>query len=72
VATLQDLDLRDTAITVGRAAGLSDEQIASRSLHSLKRIKDVLDKHYTEIGQDIANAGADKLNAHLASLGVAL
>lgn len=72
VATLMDLDLRDTAITVGRAAGLSDTEIASRSLHSLKRIKDVLDKHYTEIGQEIADAGAGKLNSYLKGMGVAL
>ncbi|WP_332772973.1 hypothetical protein [Phenylobacterium sp.] len=72
VATLQDGDLRDTAITVGKAAGLSNEEIASRSLHSLKRIADVLDKHYVEIGQDVADAGALKLNDYLAAKGVAL
>lgn len=72
VATLRDLDLRDTAITVGKAAGLSDTEIASRSLHSLKRIKDVLDKHYTEIGQEVADAGALKLNDYLAARGIAL
>lgn len=72
VATLLDLDLRDTAITVAKAAGLTDEQIASRSLHSLKRIKDVQDKHYVEIGQDVADAGAAKLNDYLAAKGVAL
>lgn len=72
VATLRDQDLRDTAITIGKMAGLTDEQIASRSLHSLKRIRDVLDKHYVEIGQDIADAGAERLNAYLLGQGVAL
>jgi hypothetical protein len=72
VATLLDLDLRDTAITVGKAAGLSNEEIATRSLHSMKRIADVLDKHYTELGQDIANAGAKKLNDYLAAGGIRL
>lgn len=71
-ATVKDLDLRDTAITVGKAAGLSAEQIATRSLHSLKRIHDVLDKHYVELGQEIADAGASKLNEYLAAKGVAL
>jgi hypothetical protein len=72
VATLRDQDLRDTAITIGKAAKLTDEEIASRSLHSLKRIRDVLDKHYVEIGQDIADAGAERLNAYLLGQGVAL
>ncbi|WP_293385616.1 hypothetical protein [Phenylobacterium sp. SCN 70-31] len=72
VATLRDQDLRDTAITVGKAAGLTDEEVASRSLHSLKRIRDILDKHYVEIGQDVADAGAGKLDTYLAGLGVAL
>jgi hypothetical protein len=72
VATLWDLDLRDTAITVAKAAGLSNEQIATRTLHSLKRIADVLDKHYVDLGQDVADAGADKLNAYLGAKGVRL
>lgn len=72
VATLRDLDLRDTAITVAHAAGLDPVQIASRSLHSLKRIQDVLSKHYVEIGQEIADAGAVKLNDYLAARGIAL
>lgn len=71
-ATLLDLDLRDTAITVGKSAGLSNEEIATRSLHSMKRIADVLDKHYTELGQEIADAGAGKLNAYLKARGIAL
>ena len=72
VADFRDQDLRDTAITVAFQAGLTPAEIASRSLHSLKRIHDVLDKHYVEIGQEIADAGADKLNAYLASKGVAI
>lgn len=72
VTTLLDLDLRDTAITVGKAAGLTNEEIATRSLHSMKRIADVLDKHYTELGQEIADAGAGKLNAYLSARGVRL
>lgn len=72
VATLMDLDLRDTAITVAYAAGLNPPEIASRSLHSLKRITDVLDKHYAELGQEIADAGADKLNDYLTKHGIAL
>lgn len=72
VATLRDQDLRDTAITVGRAAGLSNAEIATRSLHSMKRIADVLDKHYTELGQEIADDGARKLNDYLQARGIAL
>lgn len=72
VATLLDLDLRDTAITVAHNAGLKPPEIATRSLHSLKRISDVLEKHYAELGQEIADAGADKLNDYLARKGVSL
>lgn len=72
VADFRDQDLRDTAITVAFQAGLTPAEIASRSMHSLKRIHDVLDKHYVELGQEIADAGALKLNTYLADKGVAM
>lgn len=72
VLTARDQDLRDTAVTVAFDAGLSNIEIASRTLHSFKRIADVLEKHYGQIGQDIADQGAAKLTAHLASKGVRL
>lgn len=72
VATLQDLDLRDTAITVAYAAGLKPEEIRTRSLHSMKRIAEVLQKHYVELGQETADAGALKLNDYLAKRGIKL
>lgn len=72
VTTARDQDLRDTAVTVAFDAGLSNIEIASRTLHSFKRIADVLEKHYGQIGQDIADQGAAKLTAHLASKGVRL
>lgn len=72
VADLNDQDLRDTAITVAYDAGLELPEIASRSLHSLRRIHDVLDKHYGDVRQTVGDNGAKKLNAYLAQAGVTL
>lgn len=68
----RDQDLRDTAVTVAYDAGLNPQEIASRTLHSLKRIQDVLEKHYGEISQYVADQGARKLDDHLKALGVRL
>lgn len=72
LADLRDQDLRDTAVTVAYDAGLDMPEIASRTLHSLKRIEQVLEKHYGQISQHVADRGAQKLNAHLAEKGVKL
>lgn len=72
VLTLRDQDLRDTAVTVAYDAGLDLPEIASRTLHSLKRIHDVLEKHYGQVSQHVADRGARKLNAHLKAEGVRL
>lgn len=72
LADARDQDLRDTAVTVAYQAQLSDHEIASRTLHSLRRIKDILDKHYGEIGPEIADAGKAKLDEHLRKAGVKL
>lgn len=60
-----DQDLRDTAITIGRQAGLELDEICSRTLQSRKHVMDLLDRHYGEIGVEIADAGRDRLNAYL-------
>ena len=72
VADLTDQDLRDTAVTFAYEAGLDEPEIASRTGHSLKRIRDILDKHYGEIGRGVGDRGARKLNAWLAEKGVVL
>lgn len=65
VITATDQDLRDTAITIGRIAGLDIDEICSRTLQSRKNVLALLDKHYGEIGEEIADAGRDRLNAYL-------
>lgn len=67
VADFRDQDLRDTAITIAQDAGCDLSQIASRTAHSLKQIHAIIEKHYGEIGQGIADAGARALDRHLAS-----
>lgn len=71
-ATLNDQDLRDTAVTIAYEAGLTEPEIASRTLHSLKRIREILDAHYGEISRQVGDNGAAKLTAYLASKGRAL
>ncbi|HEY1447488.1 MAG TPA: hypothetical protein VGF33_03050 [Caulobacteraceae bacterium] len=65
-------DLRDTAITVGYEAELTIPQICSRSLHDPKRAQEVIQKHYGAIRQTVANAAADKLDAHFTRVGFSL
>lgn len=72
VATLNDQDLRDTAVTVAYEAGLTEPEIASRTLHSLKRIREILDQHYGEISRQVGDNGAAKLEAYLAEKKVRL
>ena len=56
-------DLRDTAITRMKEAGLTDHEIQSRSQHSLQQIRNILDKHYGLTTLEIADDAAEKLNA---------
>lgn len=70
--TLTFADLRDTAVTFSRNAGLSDDQLASRTLQSRKNIADLHDKHYGEIGAEIADQGLVLLEAHYRKMGIAL
>jgi hypothetical protein len=63
-------DLRDTAVTVGIDAGLTLEQICSRTMHDPASAQAVITKHYGAIGRDVADAGAAKLEAHFKALGL--
>lgn len=65
VATLTDADLRDTAVTLFGNAGLSTDQIASRTLQSRKTIDQLRDRHYGEIGPEIADQGVALLDKYL-------
>lgn len=67
-----DKDLRCTAVTVAYDAGLSEVQIAGRTLHSLKQIREILDGHYGQIGREVSNQGAHLLNTYLAEKGYKL
>lgn len=69
VADFQFRDLRDTAITYAIEAGLTIEQVRSRSLHKGSRAADVIAKHYGEIRQVTANAAASQLDEHFAKMG---
>ena len=72
VADLQFRDLRDTAVTYGIEAGLTVEEICSRTLHEPARAQAVITKHYGAIRQEVADGAARKLDAHLASKGYKL
>lgn len=65
LADVKDQDLRDTAITLCRAAGLSIDATCSRTLQSRRRVLDLWDQSYGEIGPEIADVGADQLDAYL-------
>jgi hypothetical protein len=65
VASLTFADTRDTGWSLGRQAGLSDDQTASRSLQSRRNIKDLGDKHYGEIGPEIADQARDLLDPYI-------
>jgi hypothetical protein len=65
-ADLTFADTRDTAFTLGRNAGLSDDMTASRTLQSRKNIRTLGDRHYGEIGADIADQGRALLEDYMA------
>lgn len=65
VATATFADTRDTGFTLTREAGLDKVQTASRTRHSLNTVDAMGDKHYGEIGQGIADAGADLLDPYV-------
>lgn len=69
---VRDQDLRDTGITLCRAAGLSIDATCARSLQSRRRVLDLWDQAYGEIGPEIADAGADQLDAYMAERKVGL
>jgi hypothetical protein len=69
VADRQFRDLRDTSITIAIDAGLSIEQICSRSLHNPTRAREVIQKHYGAIGQAVSDEAAVRLDAHHARMG---
>lgn len=64
-----DADLRDTAFTWMKAAGLSDDGIASRTIQSRKHIAQLGDGHYGEIGPEIADPAAQAYDAYLQRIG---
>jgi len=72
IADLTFADLRDTAWTIGRQAGLSDDQLASRTLQSRKHLKELGDRHYGEIGPEIADQGKDLLEDYYLRAGINL
>lgn len=65
VIDVTDQDLRDTAITFCRRAGLTIDATCSRSLQSRRRVLDLWDESYGEIGPEIADDGADRMNEWL-------
>jgi hypothetical protein len=72
LADATDADLRDTAVTYARNAGLTIEETCSRTLQSRTRVLALWDKAYGEIGEEIADAGAAKMNAHMRKRGMVL
>ncbi len=65
VADATDQDLRDTAITFCRRAKLTIDETCARSLQSRRRVLDLWDESYGEIGPEIADDGADRMNEWL-------
>lgn len=72
VKDLTFADLRDTAFTLGREAGLTDDMTASRTLQSRKNIQQLGDRHYGEISSEIADQGRERLEAHIKAKGLKL
>ena len=68
---IRDQDLRDTAFTWMKNAGLSDDGIASRTLQSRQHIGQLGDAHYGEIGPEISDPAAALFDAYLIKQGVA-
>jgi integrase len=69
-AEIRDQDLRDTAFTWMKNAGLSDDGIASRTLQSRKHIADLGDAHYGEIGREISDPAGRQFDRYLVRQGV--
>lgn len=69
---LHDQDLRDTAVTIAYEASLTEPEIASRTGHSLKRIREILDAHYGQISRAVGDNGARKLQRHIRKEGIRL
>ena len=69
-AEIRDQDLRDTAFTWMKNAGIDDDGIASRTLQSRKHIGELGDAHYGEIGPEIADRARDLFGAYLIKQGV--
>lgn len=69
VASKRFQDLRDTAVTYCYEAGLSLEEICSRTLHDPDSARRVLQKHYGQITQDVSDAAAAKLEARFTAKG---
>lgn len=69
-AEIRDQDLRDTAFTWMKNAGIDDDGIASRTLQSRRHIGDLGDAHYGEIGPEIADRAGLAFDAYLIKQGV--
>ncbi len=67
-----DADLRDTAFTWMKNAGLSDDGIASRTLQSRKHIGELGDAAYGEIGPEISDPAMRQFEAYLNKIGAVL
>lgn len=65
-----DADLRDTAFTWMKNAGLSNDGIASRTIQGLRYIADLSDTSYGEIGPEIADPAARLYETYLRKVGV--
>lgn len=72
VADATDADLRDTAFTWMKNAGMDDDRIASRTIQSRRHIAQLGDANYGEIGPEIADDGARQWDAHLKRIGAVL
>lgn len=65
-------DLRDTAYTWGKEAGLRDEELSTRTLQSLANIHQLGDRSYFDAIDPIADAAAAKMEALYTKKGVKL
>lgn len=72
VASLLFADLRDTAFTIGREAGLSNAHLAGRTLQTLKSVDQLSQRHYGEITHEIGEQGLDLLETYIATKGYKL
>ena len=72
VITARDQDLRDTAFTWMKNAGLNDDGIASRTPQSRKHIADLGDAAYGEIGPEISDPAMRQFEIYLNKIGARL